>query len=150
MFKFLKRRWYFVLGVVIILAAIFIRNQSSSLSKEEKPKTYKVKKETLQVTLSLSGEVDAEEKAILKFQTSGRLVWVGVKEGDYVNKYQTLASLDQRDLKNRLTKYLNTYSKQRNTFDETKDDNWNQQFAFSESLRNEAKRVLENNQYDLN
>ena len=106
--------------------------------------------ETLKETLSLSGEIDAEEKATLKFQTSGMLVWIGVKEGDDVKKYQTIATLDQRDLKNRLTKYLNTYAKQRNTFEETKDDNWNQQYALSEVLRNEAKRVLENNQYDLN
>lgn len=149
MLKFLKKRWYFVLGVIIIIFAVFIRNQSSNSGKEKKPDTYKIKKVTLEKTLSLSGEIDAEEKAVLKFQTSGRLAWVGVKEGDYVQKYQTIASLDQRDLKNRLTKYLNTYVKQRNTFEETKDDYWNQQYALSEALRNEVKRILENNQQDL-
>ncbi len=138
------------MGVIIILAAIFIRNQSATVSKEKKPQTYKVKRETLQETLSLSGEVDVEEKAILKFQTSGRLAWVGVKEGDYVQKYQTIASLDQRDLKNRLTKYLNSFAVKRNSFEQTKDDNWNGQYALSQSIRDEAKRVLENNQYNLN
>lgn len=150
MINLIKKRWYLVLGVIIIIGFIYFRNQSTSLSKENKQNTYKVKKETLQKTLSLSGEVDAEEKAALRFQTSGRLAWVGVKEGDEINKYQTIASLDQRDLKNRLAKYLNTYAKQRNTFEETKDDNWNNQYALSDSLKNEAKRILENNQYDLN
>jgi len=148
--NFFRRRWYVVLGALIILFLVFFNNQQSQKNKEKGQKTYKVKKETLKETLSLSGEIDADEKVALKFQTSGRLAWVGVKEGDYVKKYQTIASLDQRDLRNRLTKYLNSFAKQRNTFEETKDDNWNQQFALSESLRNEAKRVLENNQYDLN
>jgi len=148
--NFFKKRWYLVIGIFIILLFIFINNRQIKQAKEKTQKTYQVKKETLKETLSLSGEIDAEEKAILRFQTSGRLAWVGVKEGDYVKKYQTIASLDKRDLQNRLDKYLNTYAKQRNSFEQTKDDTWNQQYAFSESLRNEAKRILENNQYDLN
>lgn len=150
MIKFLKKRWYLVLIVVAIAIFIFIQNRKASKSAEKKVNTYKVRRETLKETLSLSGEIDAEEKAVLKFQTSGRLAWVGVKEGDYVKKYQTIASLDQRDLKNRLTKYLNTYAVQRNTFEQTKDDNWNDQYALGQSIRDEAKRVLESNQYNLN
>ncbi|MFH0979535.1 MAG: efflux RND transporter periplasmic adaptor subunit [Candidatus Roizmanbacteria bacterium] len=150
MIKFLKKRWYLVLIVVAIALFIFIQNRKATTSTEKKVNTYKIKRETLKETLSLSGEIDAEEKAVLKFQTSGRLSWVGVKEGDYVKKYQTIASLDQRDLKNRLTKYLNTYAIQRNTFEQTKDDDWNDQYALSQSIRDEAKRLLENNQYNLN
>ena len=150
MIKFFKKRWYLVLGVIIVLAVILIRNQSAPANKDKRPQTYKIKKETLQETLTLSGEIDADEKVALKFQTSGRLAWMGVREGDYVKKYQTIASLDQRDLKNRLTKYLNSYAIQRNTFEQTKDDNWNDQYALSQSIRDEVKRVLESNQYNLN
>lgn len=150
MIKLLKKRWYLVLIVVAVSIFIFFKFQSSASSAKGKVDTYKVKRQTLKETLTLSGEVDATEKVSLKFQTSGRLAWVGVKEGDTVKKYQVIASLDQRDLKNRMTKYLNTYAKQRNTFEETKADNWNQQFALSPSLQDEAKRVLENNQFDLN
>ena len=148
--NFIKKRWYLILGVIIVLLVIFTRSQSSPTNNGKNPQTYKIKKETLKETLSLSGEIGAEEKVNLKFQTSGRLIWVGVKEGDYVKKYQTIASLDQRDLKNRLTKYLNTYAIQRNTFEQTKDDDWNDQYALSQSIRDEAKRLLENNQYNLN
>ncbi len=148
MINFLKKRWYLILIFVLIASFIFYKKSTATATKN-KADSYKIKRENLKEVLTLSGEVDASEKASLKFQTSGRLAWVGVKEGDYMKKYQTIATLDQRDLKNRLTKYLNTYAKQRNTFEETKDDNWNQQYALSESLRNEAKRVLENNQYDL-
>ncbi len=138
------------MGVIIVLAIIFIRNQSTPVNKEKKPETYKIKKETLKETLSLSGEIDAEEKAVLKFQTSGRLAWVGIKEDDYVKKYQVIASLDQRDLKNRLQKHLNTFTSQRLTFDQTKDDYWNKQYDLSESIRKSAERTLQDSQYDLN
>lgn len=149
MIKFLKKRWYLVLIIILIISYLFYKNNLSK-TKTDKENSYTVKRENLKETLSLSGEIDADEKVALKFQTSGRLAWVGVKEGDYVKKYQTVASLDQRDLKNRLTKYLNTYAVERNTFEQGKDDNLNDQNALSQSIRDEAKRVLENNQYNLN
>jgi macrolide-specific efflux system membrane fusion protein len=140
MIEFLKKRWYFL--VIILLVFVLIFNQTQA------KKT--VKKQNLKETLTLSGEIDAEEKVSLKFQTSGRLAWVGVKEGDYVKKYQAIASLDKRDLKNRLDKYLNNYLKQRNSFEQTKDD-YEETYEFSTGdLHKRAKRILENSQYDLN
>ena len=119
--KFIKNRWYLILILVLIAGFIFYRRNTDSVAKN-KVDSYKIKRENLREVLTLSGEINAEEKVSLKFQTSGRLAWVGVKEGDYVKKYQTLASLDQRDIKNRLQKYLNTFVSQRLTFDQTKDD----------------------------
>lgn len=148
MIKFLKKRWYLVLIVLAVIALIFFQSKKSS-SRENQPDTYKIKKETLEETLSLSGEVDADEKVALKFQTSGRLAWVGVKEGDTVKKYQAIAALDQRDLKNRLQKYLNTYASQRLTFEQTNTDYWNKQFNISEAVRKDAERTLQDAQYDL-
>lgn len=150
MINFLKKRWYLVLAIVLISVFVFFRFRNSADSAEKKVDTYKVKKENLKETLTLSGEIDAEEKVSLKFQTSGRLAWVGVKEGDEVKKFQVIASLDQRDLKNRMQKYLNTYSSQRLSFEQSKDDNWNKQFDLSESVREKAERTLEDSQYDLN
>lgn len=148
MLKFLKKRWYLILIIILIIGYLFYKNNLSK-TKTDKENSYIVKRENLKETLSLSGEIDAEEKVALKFQTSGRLVWVGVKEGDYVKKYQTLATLDQRDIRNRLTKYLNTFAVSRNNFEQTKDDNWNLQYDLSGSIRQEAERVLKNNQYNL-
>ena len=145
--NFLKKRWYLFLIILVFLVLFFFQQRSRKNSLEE---TFVVKKENLKEFLTLSGEVDAEEKVSLRFQTSGRLAWVGVKEGDYVKKYQLIASLDKRDLKNRLDKYLNTYLKQRNNFEQTKDD-YEEIYEFSSGdLHEQAKRILENNQYDLN
>lgn len=149
MIKFFKKRWYLVLIIIVIIGFIFYKNNSSKAIKN-KVDSYKIKRENLKEVLSLSGEINAEEKVSLKFQTSGRLAWVGVKEGDYVKKYQVIASLDQRDLKNRLQKHLNTFTSQRLTFDQTKDDYWNKQYDLSESIRKSAERTLQDSQYDLN
>src|SRR3989339_1028261 len=148
MMKFFQKRWHIFLIVFLIGGFIFYKNSSNTTAKN-KVDSYTIKRENLKEVLTLSGEIDASEKATLKFQTSGRLAWVGVKEGDFVKKYQTLASLDQRDIKNRLQKYLNTYSVSRNGFEQTIDDNWNLQYDLSESIRQEAERVLKNNQYSL-
>lgn len=146
MISFIKRRWYIFVVVLLVIGLFFFQNKEKKQSKEE---TYKVKKENIKETLTLSGEIDAEEKATLKFQSSGKLVWIGVKEGDRVKKYQSIASLDSRDVKNRLDKYLRAYSIARSNFDQTKDDNWNKQYDLNETIRKKAQRVLEQNQYNL-
>ena len=144
--KFFKKSWYIFL--IIFLIVIFLIQQKER--KNERQETIVLKKQNLKETLTFSGNIDAEEKVNLKFQTSGRLAWVGVKEGDYVKKYQVIASLDKRDLKNRLDKYLNNYVKQRNNFEQTKDD-YQEMYEFSTGdIHEKAKRILENNQYDLN
>lgn len=140
--NFLKKYWW---GFLIAFLLIFY-----FFPKQKKPeKTYVVKKENLKEELTLSGKVESEEKVNLRFQTSGRLSWVGVKVGDRVKKYQALASLDQRDLKNRLQKYLNAYASTRLEFDRSKEVNWNKQFDLSESIRKEAELLLKQNQYSL-
>jgi RND family efflux transporter MFP subunit len=103
-----------------------------------------VKRGDLKSELTLSGEIGADEKAVLRFQTGGLLSWVGVKEGGYVQKYRTIAILDQRSVRKNLDKKLNDYSKTRADFDETKDD------YKDKILTDEIKRILEKSQYDLN
>ncbi len=148
-FGFINKRWY-VLLIIGIGIAIFLVNQQNVAAKKEKENRFTIKRENLEETLSLSGAVDADEHVILRFQTSGRLAWVGVKEGDMVKKYQTIATLDQRDVKKRLEKSLNDFAKERRDFDQSKDDN---QRVGDQPIREDGdrmKRILENAQWDLN
>jgi len=111
----LRRRWYVIVGLVLIGGLLFYRQQVAV--KNAQQKKYTVQRTTLKDTLSFSGAVDADEKTTLQFQTGGLLSWIGVKEGDRVNQYQTIASLDQRQLQKTMQKFLNTYVKQRMIFD---------------------------------
>lgn len=149
MFKtFLLKRWY-LLAILLLVGGYFIYKATSSNAAGEQ-KTYTVTRDTLRQTLSVSGEMNVDEKVALKFQSGGRLAWVGVKEGDYVKKGTTIASLDQRQLEKTLQKYLNTYTKQRQTFEQTVDNNDQLTLSLSQDLRNQAQRIIDQGQSDLN
>lgn len=108
-----------------------------------------VKRTTFTKTVTSSGKTKATRAAEVKFQTSGRLAWVGVKEGDQVTAHQAIAKLDTRDVQKDLENELRDYSKQRNDFEEmwrvTYKGTKNPQTALTDT----AKRILEKNQWDL-
>jgi macrolide-specific efflux system membrane fusion protein len=155
MASLLKKYW--ILLTIILIAGIaglifYTRSVSASNTKTSTTKIteYTVTRKTIQETLTLSGKIDAEEKASLRFATSGRLAWVGVKTGDTVKKYQVLASLDQRDLKKNLEKKLNTYLSTRWDFEQTKDDETEtSDIGLTQKVRDAAKRILDKSQFGL-
>ncbi len=146
---FKKYWWLILIGIVI---GIFIYRSSENKKQQEiKDKTYAVTRKDLVDSLSIAGEIDAKEKVSLKFQTSGLLTWVGVKEGDTVKKFQTIASLDKRELQNSMSQYLNAYSKARDDFEQTQSDNkdWETR-GMTDTAREAVKRTLSKEQMDLN
>ena len=149
-FSFIKTRWIFLL-VVLIGAGFYLNQQRTAQAKKEKDSTYTIKRQDLKETLALSGEISADEHVILRFPTSGRLAWVGVKVGDTVKKFQSLASLDQREVKKNLQKKLLTYAQTRNSFDQVGSDNQRigDQPTNDLDLGDKMKRLLENSQYGL-
>lgn len=147
---FIKSRWYVVL-ILVVGVAFYLNQQKTAQAIKEKESTYTVTRQDMKDLLSLAGEIQADEHVILRFQTSGRLAWVGVKEGDSVKRYQTLASLDQREVKKKLQKSLLTYSQTRNSFDQVGSDNQRigDQPTNDLDLGDKMKRLLENSQYGL-
>lgn len=147
--SFVKRFWFWGLVLVIALGVagyLFLR--PSPL----KGKAFTVKRGDLKDTMSFSGKVDAGEKATLKFQSSGRLSWIGVKEGDYVKRFQGMASLDREQLKKTMEKYMNTYMKQRNSFENTQSDNKDYQLSgtLTNAQKEAVKRTVQDSQSNLN
>lgn len=98
-------------------------------------------------TLELSGKVRAGQSATLKFLAGGLVTYLGPKEGDAVKKWQTLASIDTRQLQKTMEQKLNLYAIQRGTFEQTIDDNDNS--VPDGDLGRTLKRLLEKNQYQL-
>lgn len=147
--RLLKKRWY-ILAILLAVALIVIWQKQATTAQVNSNKTYTIKRQTLSNTLSISGNVDAEEHALLQFQAPGLLTWVGVKEGDTVKKYQGIAALDQRSVMKSLQQTLNTYAKTRNAFDQSESDNQRIGDQSNPDAGNTMKRLLENAQYDLN
>jgi len=150
MFKQLKKRWYLVILVLAIVGFFIYRSTTTKTTSKAKEESHTVKKRDLTETLSLSGEIDAEETATLRFQTSGRLSWVGVKVGDYVKKYQMIAALDQRETEKTLKKYLNTFLDTRWDFDQTKDDYKDKAISVAmQRIIDQAQFALDNSVLDV-
>lgn len=148
LFKTLKRRWYIVVLIILVVGG-FTYAYINQSSKQTEKSTHTVTKSSLQEVLVLSGEINAGERVLLHFQTPGRLAWVGVQEGDRVEKYQGIASLDQRQLQKTLEKYLNTYEKTRYTFEQTDDDYADDEVSLTKEVRTAAERVLKQSQLTL-
>ena len=145
--NFLKnKKIIIVLGLVLISAGVVWASSKPSDLKEE-IKTVEVKKGDLSSVVSVSGQIDAQEQAQVRFQTSGRLVWVGVTEGDRVKKWQALASLDKRELEKKLEKELNDFTTQKWTFDQTHDDY--QEEKDNAVITKEIERILDKAQFSL-
>jgi len=145
--SFLKKRWYLVL-VLLAVVGIFLYRYQVAMSQAKKQETYKVKRKTLVDTLAFSGQIDAEERVVLRFPISGKLVWLGAQEGDTVKKYQGLASLDLRETQKKMQKTLNDYAKERNDFEQSRDDNRRIGDQPVREAGDAMKRLLEKAQYD--
>jgi len=142
MFTWLKD--HKVLVVFVLLAALggwFLFGRKPKVEYDE----YVPKRSDINETLELSGKVQAEQSANLKFLAGGLVTYLGAKEGDTVKKWQTLASVDSRQLQKTMEQKLNLYAIQRGTFDQTVDDNNNSVPAGD--LGNTLRRLLEKNQY---
>jgi len=90
-----KKIIYIVAGVVALILILVIRGRSK---KNKEIETTTIQKGDVVEELILSGEVKATEHAELSFSSSGKVNWIGVEEGDWVNKGQALAKLDTTKL----------------------------------------------------
>jgi RND family efflux transporter MFP subunit len=148
--RILNKKFIVIFIIFSIISVVLLYFFVFRGSQNEKAETYIVKKTTLKDELNLSGFIDAEQKVDLHFQAGGRLSWLGVKEGQEVKKNQTLASLDQRQLHKNIEKYLNNYNKVRRSFEQTGQDYKDETLSSTLEVREKARRVLENSQFDLN
>jgi RND family efflux transporter MFP subunit len=137
--------------LIIILVVIFRGQIQSRISPGPAYKTSKAEKRNLTKIISASGKVKCDEEAILKFQTSGYLSWVGVKVGDKVKKWQAVASLDKEQLEKELKQELIDYMNERWDYDQTQDDyHTGNQPPEKVAINNDIRRILEKAQFDLN
>lgn len=135
-----------VISLLIVLVAsfgIYRYTQSKKIEYVE----YAVEKNNIQDTLELSGKVEAGSSATLRFGAGGLVTYLGTKEGDTVKKWQTLASIDTRQLQKTLEQKLNLYAIERGEFDQGQDDY--RKNIDDGDISQTLRRLLEKNQYQL-
>ena len=138
------------LGWLIVHQTQVSNANNGDLVKINPKKSQLVNPERRNITqqLTLAGSIDTDQKAVVKFQTSGKLAWVGVKVGDTVKKGQAIASLDKNELTKRFQKVANDYLAGYNNFLDTQADYQDEKDRYL--VTDTIKRALERSQYTLN
>jgi RND family efflux transporter MFP subunit len=133
-----------IIGVLVLLSYVFFRKPAI------KAETVKVAKGDIVESVSASGEVDTYEKAELTFQGSGKLSWVGVKEGDKVKKYQAIAKLDTILLNASYQQSINTYTSLNAAAQKAEDDvkGHSADETYTQKSTRVAAQVARDNAYD--
>ena len=91
MMKLIKKKWK-LLSVLLIIAIIitFLISKKNNFSL----KTATIQKGNISEELILSGDISASNYAKLAYETSGKVSYIGVKEGETVKKGKLLSKLD--------------------------------------------------------
>src|SRR3989339_2128935 len=107
--KFLTRRNIVIAIVLVAVVGWWWKgNQEKAKNGKEIKEASVVRGDVVEV-LTISGEIKADKSASLTFPSSGKVSFVGVKEGDEVKRGQVLAYLDLGDLQAGETKAYYTY-----------------------------------------
>src|SRR3989344_1402111 len=150
MFGFISRHYkLIVVGIVLVGLGLVVGKKLAFRSRIEyqtATATYK----NLEQALEVSGKVEAEKKAILTWQTGGKLSWIGVEEGDLVKQWQAVASLDKQILEREVEKTLSDYMHQRWDFEQIREDNLVTTDNYDRyTLTNAVRRQIEQEQFLL-
>jgi HlyD family secretion protein len=123
------RKKVILITIVIVTTILFFifKNQNKTV------KTEVIKKGKIQEVLVLSGEINATNYAKLAFETSGKIIYVGVKEGEKVNKGRLISKLDSTVLNSNYQiamSNLRIYdATAQNVLDQVKDNSTDETFA---------------------
>jgi len=90
----MKKKVIIILAVVLVIALIVILNLSSQREKSVNVTMEKVKKTDLTAIISASGEIKPKKNVDISALIPGRIVKIGVKEGDEVKAGDFLLKLD--------------------------------------------------------
>jgi RND family efflux transporter MFP subunit len=142
--SFIKRHkisFPLVLIALVVLVVIFYPKPPKPIS------TQIVKKSDLIQSVSVNGKVDSLERADLRFQSSEKLSYVAVKEGDIVKKGQLIASLDQTQLQASLRQAEQDFTAAKAASEKYYDNHKNTE-SFDEKTQRTAIDAAQNKAYD--
>lgn len=144
-----KFRFRYLVAALVLVVVVIVARKTVFKAKVEY-ETARVEVKAISEVLEVSGKVAADQKAILKFQTGGKLAWVGVKQGQEVKKWQGVANLDKSILEREVRKALSDYMHQRWDFEQIREDNKVTTDNYDQyTLTNKVRRLIEQEQFLL-
>ncbi|MCL4359767.1 efflux RND transporter periplasmic adaptor subunit [Patescibacteria group bacterium] len=112
-----------LIGLFALAAMLFWRAFLLQSTRARIPQTTTTTVRFVSSAITADGEVTAQDRAILRFQTAGKLGSLPFHEGDTVKAGQTVASLDPYALRRQLALAANTYEATKNTADQALENN---------------------------
>jgi len=147
--KFRKRlgKWFWVIIVLLVFGVGFFLIKGRS---KKEVTTFTVQRGTVREELILTGSIKAEKHSLLTFPTSGKIAWVGVSEGQKVNKGQVLISLDKTVLNTTYQQSLNTYKDKQAAAEKAEDDvkNHSADETYTQKSTRTTAQVARDSAYD--
>jgi RND family efflux transporter MFP subunit len=137
------KKWIVAALVVVIAGYFWWTNRQAA---DEKVALVRPEFRDITEVLTVSGRVDAEEKARMTFAAPSRLTWLPIKEGDRVSKWQGLAQVDARTLKNQMQIAQNTHGKTFRVYENVLDS---VDYYAADGLTEEERRAAESAQLDI-
>ncbi len=140
-------KWFWVILAVLL---IVVWRVIASSNKSLKVETAKVSKGNLILSVSTSGDVNADQFSQLTFPSGGKLAKVSVKAGDKVKKGQLIASLDIVPLVVAYQQALNNYKSYQAAAESAVDSvkNHATDETFAQKATRTAAEVARDNAYD--
>lgn len=141
--KLIKKRWKISLAIIVVIFLIIGWQIKKANANKIELNFEEVKRTSLTKTLDISGIVDAKQRARMRFLVGGKLVYLGAYEGEWVKKWQTIASIDKAALQKQLNQNLNAYMSERWDFEDGQDSyNYNLETK-------DIRKTLDKQQWDL-
>lgn len=126
----LSKKWKLVIIILILIFGgifFYFKNKNTVV------KSATIQRGNLKEEMVLSGEILATNYAKLSFETSGKIIYVGVKEGDKINKGKLLSKLDSTVLNSAYQTAMSTLriydATAQNILDQVKDNDKDETFA---------------------
>jgi len=141
-FKGINKKYFFIILLILLISSLVIIKTQAKEKDSSFTYIHPVQEDITQ-TLEISGHINAKLKARLRFIAGGKLTYLGAQEGDWVKKWQTIATIDQASLNKYLQKDLNLYMKKRWDWEETRDN------IKDRSLETTERRSVDKNHWDL-
>ncbi len=99
-------------------------------------------------SVSVTGNIDSENIANLSFQFGGKLVFLGAKKGDFVKKWQAIASLDTNQLQATYRQSQQDFIAAKAASDQYYDGHKNATESYDEKVKRTALDATQNKAYD--
>lgn len=139
-----KKRWKIIALAVVLLGGVGWYFLQANANGEQTQTFINPQRTDITQTLQVSGVVDAKEKARMRFAAGGKVVYLGAQVGDWVNKWQTIATIDRATLQKQLQQDLNSYLSERWDWENTQDD------IKDRVLDTQERRGVDQEQFRLN